>query len=323
MNLIGKHSPVSIKYMQISNFLDTDEAPAFNFLFKVLTPVVSIIILSAVLYSFNMDKYTIDIYLISVYYVLFRWIFNIVIGRGKLLNWKKQFFYAAFIIGLSYFSYTNLIIHKKNLLPDFTTIANELWIIIMIFLYSLINNINISSLGSEKRKFKYISDVYNKFKRKYAITIDNVTNTNNVRLTQIIYAIIIHENFNRPKAYRLIEYLSGVINKKPKTYGVMQFKSDKPISDIASIELGSKKILNDFNALLPEYLIEVEEYKLKSEYWMHWLENGSLDNEYQRKLIRNYNHCDDYTYEIIELADYLNEKFYDNKEINKKLFSSI
>ncbi|MBA8986456.1 hypothetical protein [Sphingobacterium cellulitidis] len=322
MNLIGKHSPISLKYMQISNFLDTDEAPAFNFLFKVLTPVIAIIILSTVLYSVNLDDYTVNIYLISLYYVLFRWIFNIAIGRGKLMNWKKQLFYAIFIIGLSYFSYINLIIHKKNLFPDFTTIANELWIIIAVFLYSLINSINISSSGAEKRKYKYIGAVFNKLKTNYSSTIDSLSESN-IRLIQIIYAIIIHENFNRPKAYRLIEYLYGIISKKPKTYGVMQVRSDKPISDLKSIELGCQKLLEDFHALIPKYLKEKEENISGSEYGIKYVESGRLDNEYQSKLVRNYNHCDEYTYEIIELADYLNEKFYGNIEENKRLFSSI
>lgn len=324
MNLIGKHSPVSLKYMQISNFLDTDEAPAFNFLFKVLTPVVSIIIISAILYSLNLDSYTINIYLISVYYVFFRWSFNILIGRGKLLNWRKQIFYAAFIIGLSYFSYIKLIVHKKNLLPDFTTIANELWIIIIVFMYSLINNISIATTGAEKRKYKYIGSIFNKLKIKYSTTIDRLTESN-VRLTQIIYAIIIHENFNRPKVYRILENLCGIINNKPKTYGIMQIKSDQPIDDLTSVELGCGKILTDLKCLIPEYIQDAVEHKdeTKSEYWHKYVDNGLLDNDYQVKLVRMYNHCDDYAYEIKELANYLNEKFYENIDENKRLFSTI
>lgn len=324
MNLIGKHSPVSLKYMQISNFLDTDEAPAFNFLFKVLTPVVSIIIISAILYSVNLDNYTKNIYLVSVYYIFFRWGFNIAIGRGMLLNWKKQIFYAVFIIGISYFTYINLIIYKKNLLPDFTTIANELWIIIIVFMYTLINNISIATTGAEKRKYRYIGSIFNNIKTKYSTTIKTVTGPN-IRITQIIYAIIIHENFNRPKIYRLLENLYGIINNKPKTYGIMQIKSDKPIDDLKSVELGCKKIMADFEALIPKYLQDADKYKdeSKSEYWLNYLESGMLDKEYQSNLIRTYNHCDDYTYEIVELADYLNEKFYENIEENKSLFSSL
>ena len=94
INIIGKFAPTDLRYFQISSFLETDEAPAFNFSFRILTPIVFIILLSALLYSVDMDNYVKDIYFISIYYVLFRAFFNIAISRSLLVNWKKQFFYA-------------------------------------------------------------------------------------------------------------------------------------------------------------------------------------------------------------------------------------
>ena len=55
INWIGKHS-YSIGYIEISMFVKTEEAPALNFLIRVLTPVVYIIIVSTILYYFGLDK---------------------------------------------------------------------------------------------------------------------------------------------------------------------------------------------------------------------------------------------------------------------------
>lgn len=319
INLIGKYAPTDLKYFQISSFLETDEAPAFNFSFRVLTPVVFIIILSAILYHFNLDKYVVNIYYVSIFYVSFRALFNISIGRAFLVNWKKQFLYGFFIVALSYLVYQKIIVTKQNLLPDFANIANELWIIILVFLYTLINNFPASNSGAEARKFEYVKSMFGFIEKKYSKIINPVVN-GNVRLKQIIYAIIIHENFNRPKVYRLIEYLSRLFTYKEKTYGIMQVRSKRAISDTQSVEIGTKIILDDFNELIREYKSKIENRE-DNDYYYNSI--AYIDNELQNLLIRNYNHCDNYTYDIIQLADYINEKFYKNKEENKLLFASV
>ena len=138
INWIGRHS-YSIGYMEISIFVKTEEAPALNFLIRVLTPIVYIIIVSTILYYFSLDKYVINIFLVNVYYIAFRLLFNLFTNRGLLINWYRQFLYWGAIIILSYFTYDKLIINKANILPDFTTVANELWIIILIFVFQLTN----------------------------------------------------------------------------------------------------------------------------------------------------------------------------------------
>ena len=71
INWIGKHS-YSIGYIEISIFVKTEEAPALNFLIRVLTPIVYIIIVSTTLYYFGLDKYVWNIYFVNIYYIDFR-----------------------------------------------------------------------------------------------------------------------------------------------------------------------------------------------------------------------------------------------------------
>jgi hypothetical protein len=294
INWIGKHS-FSIGYMEISIFVKTEEAPALNFLIRVLTPIVYIIIVSTSLYYFGLDKFVWNIYLVNIYYILFRLNFNLATNRGLLLNWYRQFFYWIAIVVISYFTYEKLIKVKLNILPDFTTVANELWIIIMIFIFQVANNLRFSQEATQKRKEKYLKSRYHYFKRFYGQFIKDLTN--NEILESIVYAIIIYEDFNRPKIARQVENLKFKLTKKPHTLGVMQVRSDKLISDLESVKLGTKKIVNAYK----NYLKKPSE---KSSDYFDWYAINYI--------ISDYNDGASYIAEVNELADIIKNTFYKN-----------
>jgi len=91
INWVGRHS-FSMGYMEITLFIKDEEAPAINYLIRVLSPIVYIIIVSSILYLLNLDKYVLNIYLVNIYYISFRLFFNIITNRGPLLNWNKQLY---------------------------------------------------------------------------------------------------------------------------------------------------------------------------------------------------------------------------------------
>ena len=299
INWIGKHS-YSIGYMEISIFVKTEEAPALNFLIRVLTPIVYIIIVSTSLYYFGLDKFVWNIYLVNVYYILFRLIFNLVTNRGLLLNWYGQFLYWTAIIVISYFTYEKLIKVKANILPDFTTVANELWIIILIFIFQVANNLRFSHEATQKRKDNYLKNRFQYFKRNYGQLIKELTN--NEILESIVYAVIIYEDFNRPKIVRQIENLKFKVTKKPHTLGVMQVRSDKLLSDIESVRLGTEKIVK-------AYKNHIEKYKKTDESFYEWTVKYSI--------IEDYNSGSSYSSEVGELADIIKTTFY--KDTNDTL----
>ncbi len=304
INWIGKHS-YSIGYMEISIFVKTEEAPALNFLIRVLTPIVYIIIVSTSLYYFGLDKFVWNIYLVNIYYILFRLIFNLATNRGLLLNWYRQFLYWTAIVVISYFTYEKLIKVKANILPDFTTVANELWIIILIFIFQVANNLRFSQEATQKRKDKYLKSRYHYFKRFYGQLIKDLTN--NEILESIVYAIIIYEDFNRPKIARQVENLKFKLTKKPHTLGVMQVRSDKLISDLESVKLGTEKIVNAYK----KYLENPTENS--SDYFDWYAKNY---------IINDYNVGTSYNGEVNELADIIKNTFYkdtnDTLDPNKK-----
>ncbi|MBO2030483.1 hypothetical protein J4D99_03685 [Siccationidurans ginsengisoli] len=197
--------------MPISLLAKDDSKLAFTFALRVATPIVYLIIISRVLYYFKLDSFVFKFYLVSIYYLIFRYIINAVEGRLSLLNWGRQIIYSLSIIFLSYFFYDKFISSKKNLLPDFSNLANEMWIIIILFVYKIINDLDVSVKGAEKRKSRYIFKKYILFKTKYGKIIDS--QVDNDILKTIIYAIIIYENFNRSRLVRAVENVSYFIIK--------------------------------------------------------------------------------------------------------------
>ena len=168
-------------------FLKVEEAPAFNFLFRIISPIVYLFIVSTILYKIRLDRFVTNIYFISIYYILFRLAFNLIINRGLLMNWYRQFLYWISIISISYFAYTEIIYKKENILPDFETVSNELWIIILIFIFHTLNQIRFSSDKTIQRKENYLKSRLSNFKEKY----DDLVNEkiSNDKLKSIAFAI--------------------------------------------------------------------------------------------------------------------------------------
>ena len=292
INWIRKHS-YSIGYMEISMFVKTEEAPALNFLIRVLTPVVYIIIVSTILYYFGLDKYVWNIFFVNIYYIIFRLIFNLLTNRGLLLNWYRQFLYWGAIVVISYFTYDKLIKEKANILPDFTTVANELWIIILIFVFQVTNNIRLSKDGTVKRKQKYLKSRLNYFRKLYGNKIREITQ--NEVLEAITYAILIYEDFNRPKLARVIENIKFILTQKPHTLGVMQVSTTKFLTDNESVILGTTKIVAAYKLYLQKTSEENEEY-------YEW--------SVMSQIIGDYNTGTSYGYEVTELAQTIKDEFY-------------
>lgn len=298
INWIGRHS-YSMGYMGISIFIKTEEAPALNFLIRVLTPIVYLIIISSILYYLNLDKFVINIYLVNIYYIIFRLFFNLITSRGRLLDWYRQTLYWITIIIISYFVYDKIIRIKENILPDFTTIANELWIIILVFVFQLTNNVRFSQNGTVRRKENYLKSRYEHFKRLYGDLIKDITK--NEALESVTYAILIYEDFNRPKIIRIIENIKHCFSNESHTLGVMQVRSDKLINDTESVILGTNKIVNSYNKYVRENTVEGEEI-------YEWNVINSI--------ISDYNVGSDYLYEVNDLSYEIRKLFYPNSKDN-------
>lgn len=329
VNWIGRHS-YSIGYMQISMFLQVEESPAFNFVFRILSPVVFIFIASAILYTLGLDRYVKNIYFVSIYYLGFRVLFNLLTNRGILMNWPRQILQWVAIISICYFSYSKIIVNKTNIFPDFDSLSNELWIIILLFLFQVLNSIRISSDNTKKRKKAYIVSRYKSFYKEYQKLIEE--QIANKKLQALVYAIMIYEDFNRPKAARLIENAKFLATKKEHSLGIMQVKTTELIGDKESVQLGVAKILVSYReqvqTIIKSKQIRAEKRELRNKEVFIETENitpkiknteitesSIRDEEIVSGILEDYNPDYDYIYEVRNLYSQILELFNYDKTI--------
>lgn len=212
----------------------------------------------------------------------------------QILQW-------AVAIPISYLTYNNIIVTKKNLFPDLQTIGNELWFIILLFLYATFNNIRLSEEATRRRKLNYLTHVYKKYSRKYSQIIKKKLKTSQLEI--LIYAIMIYEAFARPKIFRILENLFFPFNVK--TLGIMQIETNKKISDKESVQRAIDKIKKDYKDALkinkPKRL-----KKRRGSSVLH-------DSEYTERqvlydTVAKYNKDEDYIDEVMQLYDQIKKR---------------
>lgn len=315
INWIGSHS-YSVGYANISVIShEGSKAIALNYLIRVLGPVVYIIIVSAIFYYFELDRYAKDIYLVNAYYIFLRLFYSLTENRFYLVNWTKQILYFISIFIFSKLIYDNFIILKKNILPDFNNISNELWIIIIIFIYQIFDKIELNDGKSGSRQKNYIKQRYIEFKTQYNEIVNEL---HKPKLETLAYAILIHEDFNRPKSIRFIERLDFLRTRKPHSLGVMQVKSSKLITDQESVRIGVAKLNSDYKAVLNKIVKEKKTDKRKSN-----SNYGYQYYEYQieSEIIQRYNGGHSYNGAVSEIASQIETLFY--KGIKDKWMPSV
>ena len=250
VNWIGaKSKPLDFGYVQMSVGLQDDTAPLFNYFFKVIAPIVYIILLAVLFQSFGYYNLCENLYLIVVYYWIFRFLYITVFGQLPLLNWKIQILYWFSSIALAL--WVNSIIDKvESVLPSAQTLLEQLWILIILFLYNIFNKMSFSRKGAEERIKNYTYHKVIKFNKKFGNIIDSKFSSDFYKA--VIYSIMVYEDFNRPKIARFIERLLFRRSKKAHTYGIMQMTSLKPLSDEESVSKACEKIKADVMSFLPE-----------------------------------------------------------------------
>lgn len=299
INWIGRNS-ISVGYMQLSVVLETDTAPAFNFLFKVLSPVVYLILCVVLFQSVYLNVLVEKCYFIVIYYWAFRFVWNLVFNRWKLFDWVQLLLYWVSSIGITFWIYSN-IEKVDKILPDGKGLIDQMWILIIAFLYTLFNRIKIGEYRTIKRKDNYIRSRYSKFKDKYGNIISPCFN--NELYEAIVYAIMIYEDFNRPCLIRKIEDLRFFITRKPHTLGIMQITTNRYINNEESVRLAIRKIARDINDFIDNNIENAagDEVRIYSSFLILYIAD-------------QYNGGDpNYSGEILEIFNKISELCYNNQ----------
>lgn len=255
-NWLGGHTPIDRGYVTLSLIAVDDTMPAFNFVFKILTPLVQYILIIALFQHVTpLSTFMINSYMVIVYYWLYRGGYYIVRGAFFLANWPIFLLYTIVSIGVAVWIY-GFAESLGNVLPSKEALRDQFWILIAIFVYQVVDNLTINREGTERRKKRYVLRKYCEFKRKYANVVDS--NCVYVVDADLLYAIMIVENYNRPAIVRLIENVKFRITHKRMTLGIMQVMTDEMIDDKESIIRAAKKIAK----LRKDYIKEAKEEEL-------------------------------------------------------------
>jgi hypothetical protein len=276
----------------MSILVKADEAPAFNFLYRAFSPVAFITVASAILYKTDQEWLVQDIYLVVVYYFLFRILFNLITGRGLLLNWMTQAAYVLVSVPVSYYVYDKLIIHKEFLFPTAKELGSAVWLAIVAYAYYTFNNVKLSDERTKARKANYLNNRYSKYRSIYGAIIEEKSETK--QQEALIYAVLIYEAFNRPKVYRIMENIIFRIGLA-KTLGIMQVTTSNFIDDEESVRLGATKIVSDH--LKAKLKVEARPY-------------GGGSWAIRREVLELYNPDREYISEVDRIYDEIMTKYY-------------
>ena len=244
---------VSLRYSCFSFSTNEETATGMNNIISIFFPTIFIIILSGVLYETNLNKFVDNIYLVTLFYYLIKWLVIIlVLNRGMLINWKKEFIFSSISFLLSYFIYCIFITQTTKIFVSIDEIRDGIWVGIITFALSLIlklvYNHSYLNVKEHKRKIKkYVKKYYNKFHKKYC----NIIKTKNKDIKFLTYAIMIYENYNRSFFIRVIEYIKFFITGKA-SLGIMQVSSSYFITNEESVKLGYRIIKNTYFSLSKE-----------------------------------------------------------------------
>lgn len=205
---------------------------------RVIIPLIYIILLSGL---FKDNEF---IFLVLIFEFLIRIFYTNYIEEKDFFKESSTHlkeYLITFILGYLLNAY--FINQTESIFLSVSEFKIILWIFIIIFLYTLINNnlkqdLKKKTKKNEQRKKEYDIVSYAKLKNEYSKVV--VTKYN--QLIPLVYAIMIYHNSKKSKLYRKIDTIKFRLDNEPRKLGIMQIKSKKMITDEESIEQSIKKL---------------------------------------------------------------------------------
>lgn len=304
MNWVGGHAVLTQRYFQLSYFAANDEAPAFNIVFRCLAPVVYLVLVTTAMYAVGLDSYVRGIYWVVLLQIAGRWMYNLLWGRRLLLRWKRQAAVATITVALTMATYSELLFDRRRLLPNPVELRDQLWIVVLLFLYKLWDSAGKTRAGDDNQRTRYIEARYRSLRTQFGEIISEEACEPETQ--SFVYAVMIYETFNRPTFVRWIEsnllFPLGIA----RSIGPMQVRTDTRIGDRESVRLGAQRLMTLYAAALPS---ATEKYAIGSGSEMKPAQRALMDRYAKRDAIATastgFNVRGDYAREVVQIFDYL------------------
>lgn len=233
---------------------------SFNFIYALLFPSIFLLMCCMVLKYMHIESPMLWV-IVPLYYAI-RDLIIIIDGKWCFVTVWRDVFCIVFGTILSYGIVSFFKLYWNRIDPVGALIDN-LWIAVFAFIYAVIKSLasSVATVDTEKKNALYMGISYAKHKDKYDDVIKKVLGEEYDRLSPIVYAIIVAEDYNRPKFTRAIEYFVFIVTpvRKTMSLGVMQFRTNKFITSKESVIQGTKKVLEkyketyDFNEIVCDY----------------------------------------------------------------------
>lgn len=214
---LGKLKKISNQYQGFTQ--GNVEGTITEKLTKVISWILYPQLLAIFLYLFSYYVFSKEVslsawVLVPVFWVeLLIWI--IVLGRLKLVSVGLFSLQMITSVGLSIvFLKRIFIIGPKRIIPDDSDIVFQFWILVLIYLVLTSIKINEDKKSEESRNKSYYKNKAQKFNKKYSDQLKK----QDKEIKDVVIAILIKENFERPKIFRIFEKRFG------ETTGIAQVK---------------------------------------------------------------------------------------------------
>lgn len=230
VKLLGRYTEFRGYTSLSSPFYDASGSQGYNIVIRALAPPVFICFLSIVLYSLKYSFLINNIWLVTIWYFVFCELLILLLGRFSVFNHLQHLAIAAASVSLSFLVYRYAIIKgPEYILPDKDNIRTEIWIVVIFFFYNVFINHQEDYWHIRRRSLRYVSIKYRQLKERFNSLLEG-DYLKDMNLYKSFYSIMIVENFNRPKIYRIFEYFKSLYHKEAST-GIMQIKGDHYLSD--------------------------------------------------------------------------------------------
>ncbi len=289
-------SSISNPELSYSVFTFTDDRHlpmTTNILMNVFIPNVFMVIIFALakLHDFYYVQKYLILYVIA-FFVYRMILICVILRRKEMYNFLYELCMFLFGVLLAYLLIKYFLNTESDIFLDVSTLKEELWIAVLFVSYKffkwvLDNKVKQDTVLTKRQISKYITHKFDRFYKKYNDNVLSIDYENNY-VCILLYSIMIFEDYNRGPIARTLERLKVKI-VKTATVGIMQIKSDKPLSDKESV---------------------IEAYKL---IYKMVKDSGTfdIDEELARKIAYEYNTDESYPESIIyiylTLIKYLNE----------------
>lgn len=225
----------------ILNIIDNKTTERIN---RIIIPTVYTIIVAAFIPSVKTN-----IFLIPVFEVFIRNFYITTILNKNNLNAKQIIIDSVLSIVFALFVYNYFISNVDLVIPTPESIKPFLWFLIIIYLIIVYKKVTKDQVIVDNKKQKERAKEntimqYAKLKTKFSHLIKSRNGTINV----LTYAIMIHEDYKKPKLYRKFSEYIGMVTKKETKYSILQIPSYTHLTDEQAITM----TINNFESIQKE-----------------------------------------------------------------------